>query len=74
MRDPAGAIRRGFCCAGATDGVFLEAARIPSYGPPGIYGDPDGNGSHGLNERALVKAVYAGRDLLTDLVKEYAAH
>jgi acetylornithine deacetylase/succinyl-diaminopimelate desuccinylase-like protein len=57
---------------GATDGIFLEAIGIPSYGPPGTYGDPDGNGSHGLNERAIVKAVYTGRDLLTELVKVYA--
>ncbi|NIJ07426.1 acetylornithine deacetylase/succinyl-diaminopimelate desuccinylase-like protein [Sphingomonas vulcanisoli] len=57
---------------GATDGIFLEAIGIPSYGPPGTYGDPDGNGTHGLNERAIVKAVYTGRDLLTDLIKAYA--
>ena len=58
---------------GATDGIFLEAVGIPSYGPPGLYGDPDGNGAHGLNERAIVKAVYTGRDLLTELVKIYAS-
>ena len=58
---------------GATDGIFLEAVGIPSYGPPGLYGDPDGNGTHGLNERAIVNAVYTGRDFLTELVKEYAA-
>ena len=57
---------------GATDGIFLEAIGIPSYGPPGTYGDPDGNGTHGLNERARVESVYSGRDLLTDLVKAYA--
>jgi len=57
---------------GATDGIFLEAVGIPSYGPPGLYGDPDGNGTHGLNERANVKSVYTGRDLLTELVKVYA--
>jgi acetylornithine deacetylase/succinyl-diaminopimelate desuccinylase-like protein len=59
---------------GATDGVFLEAAGIPSYGPPGLYGDPDGNGAHGLNERAIVKAVYTGRDFLDELVRDYASH
>jgi acetylornithine deacetylase/succinyl-diaminopimelate desuccinylase-like protein len=59
---------------GATDGIFLAAVGIPSYGPPGLYGDPDGNGTHGLNERSIAKSVYTGRDLLTDLVKEYAAH
>ncbi len=57
---------------GATDGIFLEAIGIPVYGPPGVYGDPDGNGTHGLNERAIVKAVYTGRDYLYDLVKAYA--
>ena len=58
---------------GATDGIFLEAVGIPSYGPPGLYGDPDGNGVQGLNERASVEAVYSGRDFLTDLVKVYAS-
>jgi acetylornithine deacetylase/succinyl-diaminopimelate desuccinylase-like protein len=57
---------------GATDGIFLEAIGIPVYGPPGLYGDPDGNGTHGLNERAIVKAVYTGRDYLYELIKTYA--
>jgi acetylornithine deacetylase/succinyl-diaminopimelate desuccinylase-like protein len=57
---------------GATDGIYLEAVGIPSYGPPGLYGDPDGNGAHGLNERSIVKAVYTGRDFLNELVKVYA--
>jgi acetylornithine deacetylase/succinyl-diaminopimelate desuccinylase-like protein len=57
---------------GATDGVFLEAIGIPVYGVPGPWGDPDGNGVHGLNERIEVKALYVGRDYLTDLVKAYA--
>lgn len=58
---------------GATDGIYLQAVGIPSYGPPGLYGDPDGGGTHGLNERAIVKSVYTGRDLLTELVKDYAS-
>ncbi|MDT0506648.1 M20/M25/M40 family metallo-hydrolase [Novosphingobium sp. MMS21-SN21R] len=57
---------------GATDGVFLSAVGIPSYGPPGLFSNPDGNGTHGLNERIAVSAVYTGRDLLTDLVTAYA--
>jgi acetylornithine deacetylase/succinyl-diaminopimelate desuccinylase-like protein len=59
---------------GATDGIFLEAVGIPSYGPPGGFGDPDGNGTHGLNERRSVASVYIGRDFLSDLVKDYANH
>ncbi|MBA4354901.1 MAG: peptidase M20, partial [Novosphingobium sp.] len=57
---------------GATDGVFLSAVGIPSYGPPGLFNNPDGGGVHGLNERIPVKAVYTGRDLLTELVTAYA--
>jgi acetylornithine deacetylase/succinyl-diaminopimelate desuccinylase-like protein len=58
---------------GATDGIFLEAIGIPTYGVPGIWGDPDGNGVHGLNERLEVRSLYVGRDYLTELVKLYAA-
>ncbi len=57
---------------GATDGRYLEAVGIPTYGVPGIWDDPDRNGIHGLNERNSVRSVYVGRDFLTDLVKAYA--
>jgi acetylornithine deacetylase/succinyl-diaminopimelate desuccinylase-like protein len=57
---------------GATDGIFLEAIGIPVYGAPGGWGDPDGNGAHGLNERRSVRSVYIGRDFLNELVKGYA--
>jgi acetylornithine deacetylase/succinyl-diaminopimelate desuccinylase-like protein len=57
---------------GATDGIYLEAIGIPVYGVPGGWGDPDGNGVHGLNEHRSVRSVYVGRDFLTDLVKLYA--
>ncbi len=58
---------------GATDGIFLFAKGIPTYGVPGIYEDADFGHIHGLNERIRVKAVYEGRDYLYDLVKVYAA-
>ncbi|WP_374529702.1 M20/M25/M40 family metallo-hydrolase [Novosphingobium sp.] len=54
---------------GATDAVYLGAVGIPTYGVPGVWGDPDGNGAHGLNERMEVKSLYAGRDYLYDLIK-----
>ena len=57
---------------GATDGIFLEAVGIPTYGVPGPWGDPDGNGVHGLNERIRVKSLYDGRDFLYRVVKIYA--
>ncbi|WP_372587561.1 M20/M25/M40 family metallo-hydrolase [Sphingomonas aquatica] len=57
---------------GATDGIFFEALGIPVYGVPGTFVDPDGNGTHGLNERIKVESLYASRDYLFDLVKAYA--
>ena len=58
--------------AGATDGAFLTPAGIPTYGVSGMFGDPDGNGAHGLNERLRVSSVYKGRDFLYEVVKIYA--
>lgn len=57
---------------GYTDATFLGAAGIPTYGVPGAWGDPDGNGAHGLNERIEVRSLYVGRDYLYDLIKAYA--
>ncbi|MFC3816740.1 M20/M25/M40 family metallo-hydrolase [Lysobacter sp. GCM10012299] len=57
---------------GATDGLYMSAVGIPTYGVPGMWGDPDGNGAHGLNERLEVRSVYFGRDYLFDLVKALA--
>ncbi len=58
---------------GATDGIFLEAIGIPVYGVPGVFGEADFNGVHGLNERMRVRSLYEGRDYLFDLIKAYAA-
>ena len=58
--------------AGATDGSFLTPVGIPTYGISGDFGDPDGNGVHGLNERLRVKVLYDSRDYLYRLMKIYA--
>ena len=58
---------------GYTDATFLGAAGIPTYGIPGMWFDPDGNGAHGLNERIEVRALYVGRDYMYDLVKALAS-
>lgn len=57
---------------GATDGIFLEAIGVPVYGVPGFFVEPDGNGTHGLNERIRTRSLYEGRDYLFDLVKAFA--
>ncbi|WP_310498087.1 peptidase dimerization domain-containing protein, partial [Sandarakinorhabdus sp.] len=57
---------------GATDGRYLNAAGIATYGMPGRFGMPDGNGVHGLNERISVEGVMKERDYLFDLIAIYA--
>lgn len=57
--------------AGASDAVYFGQIKMAVYGVPGILGDPDGNGAHGLNERMRAESLYAGRDYLFDLVKTY---
>ena len=57
---------------GATDASHLTPAGIPTYGFTGMFFDPDGSRLHGLNERIRVRSLYEGRDLLYDLVKDYA--
>ncbi|MDF2493583.1 M20/M25/M40 family metallo-hydrolase [Sphingomonas sp.] len=57
---------------GATDAVFFGVLKMPVYGVPGIFLEPDLNGTHGLNERIRVSALYEGRDYLYDLAKTLA--
>jgi acetylornithine deacetylase/succinyl-diaminopimelate desuccinylase-like protein len=57
---------------GATDGIYLEAKGIPTYGVPGIWANPDLNGIHGLNEHLEVASLIKGRAFLYDLVLAYA--
>ena len=47
---------------------------MPTYGMPGRFGMPDGNGVHGLNERISVAGVMKERDYLFDLINAYAAN
>jgi len=56
---------------GATDASYLTPAGIPTYGFTGIFFEPDGSRLHGLNERMRVHAVYEGRDLITEVVRDY---
>ena len=58
---------------GATDGRFLMAAGIPTYGVSAVFVDPDGNGVHGLDERVRVTSLYDAREFLYRLIKTYGA-
>ncbi|MGI8549006.1 MAG: M20/M25/M40 family metallo-hydrolase [Gemmatimonadaceae bacterium] len=57
---------------GATDGRFLRAAGVPTYGVSGIFGDPSDSRAHGRDERLLVKSFYDGQEFLYRLVHRLA--
>jgi acetylornithine deacetylase/succinyl-diaminopimelate desuccinylase-like protein len=57
---------------GATDGRFLNATGVPTYGLSGMFHDAEGSHAHGLNERIRVKSLMDGRRFLYEVVKLYA--
>lgn len=57
---------------GATDGRYLNAAGIPTYGLSGMFHDAEGSRAHGLNERIRVRSLLEGRRFLYEVVKLYA--
>lgn len=57
---------------GATDGRFLNAVGVPTYGLTGFFSELAGNGAHGLNEKMRLRSLYEGRDFLYEVVKIYA--
>ena len=57
---------------GATDGQFLNAVGIPTYGVEPVFVGPDLGHIHGLNEYVGVNSLLEGRAFLYLLVKTYA--
>ncbi|HUF52022.1 MAG TPA: M20/M25/M40 family metallo-hydrolase [Longimicrobiales bacterium] len=56
---------------GATDGLYLRNAGIPTYGVSGLfYGETY---AHGMNERIPVQSFYEGQEFLYRLVKLLAS-
>ncbi len=54
---------------GATDGLYLRRAGIPTYGVSGLFGDVDDNRAHGQDERILIESFFEGQEFLYRLVK-----
>jgi acetylornithine deacetylase/succinyl-diaminopimelate desuccinylase-like protein len=52
---------------GASDGIYLIAAGIPTYGVSGIFGDEDDVRAHGRDERILVKAFDDAVDFMYEV-------
>jgi acetylornithine deacetylase/succinyl-diaminopimelate desuccinylase-like protein len=57
---------------GATDGEFLNAAGIPTYGIEPLFAGPDLGHIHGLNEYVGVKSLMDCREFLYRLIKIYS--
>ena len=57
---------------GATDGRYLRAAGIPTYGVQGFFNERDDNRAHGRDERMMVRSFYEGQSFLYELVKALA--
>ena len=58
---------------GATDGLYLRNAGIPTYGVSGIFEDVEDNRAHGQDERVGVKQFFEGQEFLYRLVKELSS-
>jgi acetylornithine deacetylase/succinyl-diaminopimelate desuccinylase-like protein len=53
---------------GASDGIYLIRAGIPTYGVSGIFSDEDDNRAHGRDERILTKSFDEAVDFMYDLM------
>jgi len=58
---------------GATDGLRLRNAGIPTYGTSGIFTERGENRLHGRDERVPVRSLYDGAEYLYRLTKALAA-
>ena len=58
---------------GATDGMYLRAAGIPTYGVQGIFYDRDDIRFHGRDERVKVQSFYEAQTFLYELVKRLSS-
>jgi acetylornithine deacetylase/succinyl-diaminopimelate desuccinylase-like protein len=58
---------------GATDGLFLRNAGIPTYGIDGEFGDMDDVRAHGRDERITVKGFYEALEFQYRLVKAFSS-
>jgi acetylornithine deacetylase/succinyl-diaminopimelate desuccinylase-like protein len=58
---------------GATDGLLLRNAEIPTFGVSGTFGDIDDVRAHGRDERIGVKQFFEGLEFQYRLIKALAA-
>lgn len=54
---------------GATDGKYMRAAGIPTFGISGLFSEAGENNAHGRDEKMRVKSFYEGLSFLDQLVR-----
>jgi acetylornithine deacetylase/succinyl-diaminopimelate desuccinylase-like protein len=54
---------------GATDGLYLRNAGIPTYGLSGLFADLDDIRAHGRDERIGIKQFFDGQEFLDRVVR-----
>ncbi len=59
---------------GATDGLYLRNADIPTYGIEGTFGEADDVRAHGRDERVGVRQFFEGLEFQYRLVKRLSSH
>jgi acetylornithine deacetylase/succinyl-diaminopimelate desuccinylase-like protein len=58
--------------AGATDGLWVRRAGIPTYGMSALLEDPDDVRAHGMDERVNVEAFYGAAQFWYRMIKAFA--
>ncbi len=58
---------------GASDGRYLRAAGIPTYGVQGFFQDVNDVRAHGRDERMPVQSFYEGQTFLYEVVKKLSS-
>jgi acetylornithine deacetylase/succinyl-diaminopimelate desuccinylase-like protein len=59
---------------GASDGVYTNAAGMPTYGVSGVAYDNDDVRAHGKDERERVDSFYRGVDFYYQFLKKVTAN
>jgi acetylornithine deacetylase/succinyl-diaminopimelate desuccinylase-like protein len=59
---------------GATDGLYLRNAGIPTYGVEGLFYEVDDNRAHGRDERVGVKQYFEALEFQYRLIKALASN
>lgn len=54
---------------GATDGLYVRNAGIPTYGINALFGNEAGANAHGMNEHVLVDQFFAGLEHWNSILK-----